>query len=490
MTTHGEDAPLQALLTHLYGSTIARTVAELAGAGEGERVLILNAELRGSPDWPLQDTTTDKPGEYIAVPDPLPIIEFLRWEDAVPEDGWDVLIGFPPQGTRGKEFTDFLQELCAAASQGARAFLLLVQGLIGRKDSSLRQPLLDHGRIQTLLFADVPGGMKEKQGLPTTAPLVVAHWLPGEPSGQKSTAVRRVGGDEARFEVRLAASDPWTFAGLDPQRTGKLRRWAEQGEARRLDELADLPRGDLEFHDGIRVLMPGQVGQTGLDWERDTRDYDDRRDGRLVELRAGDIVGRTIGNPSWVLVTQEDLDEPTGATRQVTVIRAKDIDSRYLLAFLHSDAAALQLEEVVRAATVTRVPTRAIRELLVPVLPVESRALLERDPVQEFRATTEELADQLERRYRSSFDKPHAKAVTAALRDASEDARMAVDLLRHVTRPLHRARQFLPHPLARTIRVFENHQRAGSDVDVFQDLLRFGETAIIMLGAVGLAYAR
>lgn len=218
------------------------------------------------------------------------------------------------------------------------------------------------------------------------------------------------------------------------------------------------------------------------------REYDETRDGPCVALEAGDIVGRTIGQPHWTLVYESDVAAGLSASRQVFVLRPTSVRPDLLLAFLKSDAAALQLEAEAVGATIPRLTPRALRDLLVPTLDLTSEQLPEAEPIAQFRRLSGTLADDLEARYRAAFDRPQAEQVRVALADAAGDAAMALDLVSRVTDPLHRARQFFPHPLARTLRVYDNHRRAKSHADVYQDLVRFGETAIILLGGIGLAH--
>jgi hypothetical protein len=172
----------------------------------------------------------------------------------------------------------------------------------------------------------------------------------------------------------------------------------------------------------------------------------------------------------------------------VIVIRPEQVEPSFLLAFLRSDAAALQLELAEQGSTIPRVSPRALRELLVPAGLSGDSLPHSDDVIRQFRATSQSLADDLDARYRAAFDRSSSEEVNSALADATGEAAMALDLLRRTTDPLHRARQFLPHPLARTLRSYENNVRGGSAQDVFNDLLRFGETAITMLGIVGMSF--
>jgi hypothetical protein len=234
--------------------------------------------------------------------------------------------------------------------------------------------------------------------------------------------------------------------------------------------------------------MPKQVTPTGLDLTIELdRNYDENRDGSLVELRPGDVVGRTIGDPFWSRV-DADLQVRLGATRQVIVVRPDHIDSRFLIAFLRSDAAAVQLEIAAEGSAIPRVSPKALRTLLVPEDVSAGTATHSDEVIRMFRTASHALANDLEGRYRSAFDRATADEVRGALADAVGEASMALDLLRRASDPLHRARQFLPHPLARTLRSYENDLQSGIAHDIYGDLLRFGETTITLLGIVGLSY--
>lgn len=490
------DHTLQPLMAHLYGPSMSRLLAELAEAGAGQRVIIVNSEVTRSTGWSAPGDEAVRPADVepdVSVADPLPVIEFYTWQGvadfrAALADGWDVVIGFPPQGhPRSTDLPGFLSALAETATPASRVFLFLLIGALLRNESSSRQALLEAGSVRTLVFPTTRR-LARMTGLPTALPAALVHWVPQKDS--RPTRVTQLGAaaDEAGFEVVLDPERPWSVAALDPKRVQKLQRWAQAGDARALEELADFPPRTSRLRDGLSVLMPQQITSRGLDLTLEVRPYDESKDGRLVELAPGDIVGRTLGAPVWAIVTEDDTSSGLAATRQTTVIRPKEIAARYLLAFLHSDACALQLEAAAVGTTVPRVPGAALRQLQVPVLDVDAAVLPTVDPIQDFRSLSEGLAGELEERYRAAFDKPDAVAVTASLTDAAKDAAMASVLLEGVTDPLNRAREFMPHPLARTLRVLRNHQRAGNDVGAYQDLLRFGETAIILLGAIGLSY--
>ena len=301
------------------------------------------------------------------------------------------------------------------------------------------------------------------------------------------TQVRRPeapGLEELAFEAHLPADQPWTIASLDPDRAAKLETWRRAGNAQPLSELASFPRPSLLTADVPRVLRPIQITSSGLDIDADAATPLPEGE-RFVALRAGDLVGRSLGVPHWTILDPSDVEGGLASTHQVAVIRAERIDPRYLLAFLRSDAAAGQLEASAMGSSVRRVSPRALRELLVPVIDI---SLAEGDPIRRFRGLANDLADKIETRYRTAFDVPKTAAVTAALAAATDDAAIAAGLLEQVSDPLYRARQALPHPLARTLRVYAGHKRRQSHIDMHQDLLRFGETAIILLGSIGLAY--
>lgn len=499
-----EPAALQPLLAHLYGTAISRVIAREAVAKPGERVVIVGADIRGATGWSAADPQDKLPGidsdDHEMVTDPLPIIEFPHGRDtnrlrATLAAGWDVLVGFPPQEVSHKAgLGDFLDVLMETASPNSRAFLLLASGTIARHDPRTRERLLGSGRIRTLVFSEGTQRVKRSGpvGIPTSLPAVLVHLDPShEQTGRHARGVQVLQvnsgtGDATHFITDLGPDQRWTFAALDPERARRVELWSREGGAQRLTEIAELPRRESKPGDQEQVLSPRQITARGIDLEVETEGGRGERDLRAVQLQPGDIVGRTLGDPHWTLVSPEHAG--LLAPRQVYVLRPKEVDPRYLLAFLQSDAARLQLEAASVGATVARVSPSGLRELLVPILPVPADAIRDDDPIREFRSVSEQLADELEGRYRAAFDHPAAASVTASLIDAAEDAAMAHDLLRSVTDPLNRAREFLPHPLARTIRVMQNHQRAGSQVDVYHDLLRFGETAVVLLGAVGLAY--
>lgn len=496
MLVNENDEVLQHLLSHLYGSALGRIIAGLAQAREGERVLIIGPEGTSTAGISLPQGDLDAAFEALAAEDgpsdPLPVIEFL--DQPGPVDlrlriggPWDVLIGFPPQGSRrSQEFQSFLEAAAASASPRGRAVLILVEGLVAGERSSYRTDLLGAGSVENLVIPSsrIVGG---RMGMHPSLRLVVACLRPNARATSGMTQVRRPetpGLEELVFEVRLPPDQPWTIASLDPDRAAKLETWRRDGNAQPLRELASFPRPSRMTGRAPRVLRPIQITSSGLDLDADAATPTHEGE-RFVGLQAGDLVGRALGVPHWTILDPSEVEGGLAATQHVIVIRAEKVHPRYLLGFLRSDAAAGQLEGAAMGSSVQRVSHRALRELLIPVMDI---SLGDGDPIRRFRILANDLADKIEARYRTAFDVPRAAAVTAALAAATDDAAIAASLLEQVMDPLHRARQALPHPLARTLRVYLGNKRRQSPVDMYQDLLRFGETAIILLGSIGMAY--
>lgn len=517
MPEHNEDSyALQPLLTPVFGASMSRLIAQLANAQAGERVIILEPERGdGGVRRPAWAPTGWAAGEDLAGydtgdtgPDPLPLIDFLAWTDAATaaaelQAGWDVLIGFPPQGGPQKEdpLGGFLRVIARMARAKARAFLLISQGLLSaRSPQAVRQALLDAGAIRTLAVA--PAGHRQiMQGLPISTNVGLVHLAslrePDYDSGRRRPATRVVRipygfSERSSFEVELPADAPWSFEALDPERAQQIDRWASRSNAVLLEEIAQLPRGSDPPH-GSKLLHPRQITELGIDPQLEVDDSPGELRGRrhpVVVLQPGDLVARTIGEPHWTLITEEDLEGVLVAQKnKVTVIRPTAVTPRYLLSFLTSTAAARQLETLVAGSVIPRVPPTALRSLRVPMLEVTEDSLADRDPVRDFRMLSSRLGAELDERYRTAWDETSADRVSSALREATSDAAMASELLSQVTDPLTRARAFMPHPLARIIRVYQNLKKTGGhDPEVHARLLLFGETSVILLGTIGLAY--
>lgn len=488
------DATLQPLLTHLYGAVLGRLLATAAAAGEGDRVVILNAEPTGPEGWALPgDPVTTLSSDEQVPPDPLPIVDFVHWRGGPAfreaAAGWNALLGVPPFGQiRADEMLSFLEVAHETAAEQARAVLIVPTAAVARHSTVVREALLLSGRVPSITFATARSGSgRQGAGLPPSLHVAVVLWEPG-PANTGITVIASAE-SESSFSVVLGSKSPWSFAALDPDRAQKIQRWASIGRAKRLQDVATLVTVRRVTGHALPVISPRQITPTGLASEGDAdREYEEQRDGPVVPLEAGDIVARSMGQPNWTMITEADAQAGLAATRNVLVIRPAQVDPGVLLAFLKSDAALLQLEPEQAGATIPRITPRTLRQLLVPTLDATPGTLPRDEPISSFRSLSASLADDLEARYRAAFDKPQAEQVLAALADAAGDAAMAMDLVGRVTDPLHRARQFFPHPLARTLRVLDNHRRANSHADVYNDTLRFGETAIILLGAVGLSY--
>lgn len=490
-----DEPTLQPLLAHLYGPSLGRTLAQLARATEGERVVVLNADPTGPGGWlPDPDELFAQDPATTLVQDPLPLIEFLSWQGREAAESsfqrrWDVVVGFPPQGlSRDEQQLELLELLHRTAPPGARVVLLLLPGVLEARHSRaerFRAALLELGQIEQLVFTS--RAPVRNRAYPLSIAPVVVGWLPGQGPGETHVSRDQPGQDA--YRVRLQPGEPWTHHHLDPERAQRLARWATQGQARPLAELVDFPRPTLQTLDDRRQLHPRSLTPGGIDLDIAAPESRRPHHERYIELQAGDIVGRSMHDPCWTLITVDDVDEGLAADpSHVIVLRPTEVDAKYLLTFLQSDAATEQLGLATRGSIIPRLSRSELRDVLIPTLDLPPDAVEQYESVRELRSLAEALARQLEERYRAAFDEPNADKVSAALADAGRDAKMAATLLSRVTDPIQQARAFLPHPLARTLRVLENHRQADSAIDIYQDQLRFGETAVILLGALGLAY--
>jgi hypothetical protein len=486
---------LEPLLTHLYGPRLGEAVSQLAAAGEGDRVVILgtNASLPGGRVGPDEPTMT---GVNDELHDPFPVIDFvelstIRTEGrALPE--WDILVGTPPQRERGSEsdLAAFLTAAASTAGSNGRAILLFGEALLASSVSLQdRATLLSRGHVRSLVFTGVrpiPRHSAVKFG----SRVALIEWQPEGLTGSATTVsqLNRLGDPTQGFEVVLQPQLPWTYPLLDPARAEKLAAWAKKADASRLREVADLPVPDLKpAPASCRVAHQGHLTSLGLDLDADVADRPERAEIRGVDLQVGDIVGRSLGEPHWTVIEPGDVSQPVVAADSLMVIRPRGVDPYLLLAFLRSDIARTQMEGLASTGgTLPRLMRRHLGEVLLPALALEG--LRAGDPLLAFRSTASGLVDALEARSRSAFDDPTPESIRARLTEANDDATMAADLIRQVSDPIHRARQFLPHPLARTLRVYQSHRSSGSYSEVYQDLLRFGEAAVVLLGAVGMSY--
>lgn len=490
---------LDTLFSFLYGPVIGRPLAELAAVQDDDRVIVVGSDERGPSgsafveDSMGIDTGLTRDGSS-EIADPLPTVEMVQWGSGAQlanrlAGGWDVVVGFPPQGgPNGEELlTEFLQVLRDTARPGARAVLFVVSSLLSRVTPTTRSALLKHGAVRSLLFPSGPPPRSLR--IESSARLTVAQWWPGQVDARSThlTRLSQTGDIEGEFDASLVSDQGWSYEALDPQRAANLASWARRTGAVRLPELVSFPKGSKASETTLRPLSPRQITPAGIDLTIEGRPYDSPRDGALTGLLPGDIVGRTLGDPNWTAVREAD-GRQLGATRQAIVIRPVEIDTSVLLAFLRSDAAALQIQIAEQGSTIPRISQRALQELLVPTVLRRGVGAHSDDLIREFRSVSTTLADELSARYRSAFNGHKGESIVEALADASGEAEMALDLVRRVRDPLHRARQFLPHPLARLIRAYDSDLRGGTAQDIYGDLLRFGETAITMLGIVGLAF--
>jgi type I restriction enzyme M protein len=351
------------------------------------------------------------------------------------------------------------------------------------RSDALKEILAEKGVTHSLIFtASRP---PFSTGLGSTA-LVLASWSPGVMS-KKSTrvlAIDRSGGVESDFEVELDPSATWTVRSLDPSERQKFETWKTGLQTRQLSEIADVLRPGHRVTDE-RILYPAQITSSGIDFDVDSgREVDHPEKARpYIKLAAGDLVGRPLGDPQWSLITEEHIVGSLFADPHILAIRPTKIDPSTLLAFLHSDAASRQIET--EGGHVPRIRPQSLRSLQVPNI---SGTVDGVSGVRRFRATSQDLANELETKYRTAFDTTDSQVIQEALADAATEASIALELVTRATDPLHRARQFYPHPLARTLRNYDNNRNNGEAKEIYGDLLRFGETAITVLGIVGLAY--
>jgi hypothetical protein len=482
-----EESNLESVFVFLYGTVLGGQVCRLAAAQPGERVVVLREPRKGGsvslPELPVSDLPDEVPL------DPLPIVDMFDYaSDEATEGrlayGWDVLVAGPDviSSSSGGTYS-LLSTAATSASRSARAILMLPVGSLNIR-RPFKELLARTGHISTLVFTTNPP--PRSMGMPSSMRFVIASWTPW-PAADALTHVvglDRAGNIEVEFNCSLDPSRPWSLRGLDPKEAEKLDRWATKLEAVPLTDVADLLTATRVGSAGVTILHPRHITSSGIDLAAELQEKDDiDNPSKLIALQHGDLVGRSHGEPHWTLVTEE-LGGQLAAHPQVLVIRPKLITSELLLAFLHSDIATQQL--VPEQATITRVRTEALRALRVPTGIPTAAAVVE--GVREFRTTSERLANDLESRYRTAFDSTDKGAITQSLDDAATEAALALELLRRATDPLHRARQFLPHPLARTLRSYDNDRVRGSAQETYANLLRFGETAITILGILGLSY--
>jgi hypothetical protein len=483
-----EASNLESVFVFLYGTVLGRQVCRLANAQPGERVVVLREPRKGGsvglPELPVSDLTDEVP-----LDDPLPIVDIFDYASTGATDGrlahgWDVLVAGPEVISAGSGGTHSLVSTAAtSASRSARAILMLPVGSLNIR-RPVKELLVHTGHISTLVFTSNPP--PRSMGMPSSMRFVIASWTPRPAAGALTNIVGldRAGKIAVEFNCSLNPSRPWSLRGLDPREAEKLDRWAAKLQAVELTEVADVLKATRVDAAGVTVLHPEHITSSGIDLAAELPDKEDiENPSRLILLQRGDLVGRSLGPPHWALITDE-FEAQLAAHPQVLAIRPKQISSEVLLAFLHSDVATQQL--VPEQATIPRIRNDALRTLRVPtVIPIAAPVVEE---VREFRRTSERLASDLESRYRTAFDSADEGTITQSLDDAATEATLALELLRRATDPLQRARQFLPHPLARTLRSYDNDRVRGSAQETYANLLRFGETAITILGIVGLSY--
>jgi hypothetical protein len=495
-----DEPALLHLLTHLYGSAAGRFIASSAIAQPGETVVII------LPDAPYETPTglaTEERGAYVAwepPADPFPTIQFCTWQGRhasfAPSEieAWDVVVG-PLPGGMGFSSTssDLLATLTRTARPHARAYLFVPTGALARRQPDVRDALASTGYISDLAFP-VERPTVRKDGLGTSLSMAVVRWVADTSNTGDSTRVHALGAEHQRpFEVTLDPARPWSHGHLDPRLQQKISQWAQRGEAQPLSDLVEFPRPQVEASFG-QILETWQITPRGIDLmvqapERPRKQRQREQPPRVVVLAEDDIIGRTMREPHWARVDKATAELGLAVVpNHVLVLRPKRVDSRLLAQFLSSDAAELQLAPHRQGDQFNRVNRQALGELLVPSLQVSPALLRDPDPLLEFERLSTELVEDLRQRRRQAFDHPDAAHVSPALSDALGDAEMAGELLRRVVDPVQRAREFLPHPLARLLRVYNNHQRTDDPVAAYRTLLNFGETLTVLLGVVGLSY--
>ena len=487
-----QDNNLESVFMFLFGPLIGRHVSQLAQARPGERVVIIRDEedLKSGPlpELPVGDF------DESPIEDPLPVVDIVDYTSGEAlarrlSHGWDVLVVAPGIGTFGMRDDPMavIQAALPSASAKARAIFMLPAARLAQRHPA-KELLTTYGGIRRLIFtlSTPPRAMRSQPSR-----LALVEWAPHYEGGPAEViGLARTGDEEARFQTVLDPLLPWTVRALDPAEAEKLQRWADIVGASPLTEVAELLQASREDATASRVIEPRQITPNGIDFSieppaDDERERERERPSRLIRLAAGDIVGRSLGEPHWSLVTDEiAADGLVAHPQRVLAIRPRAIESSLLLAFLHSDAATRQLVD--ESATIPRVRTENLRRLRVPTGIQTSGTVV--DGVRGFRATSERLANELETRYRTAFDSTDRGQIQESLADAATEAALALELVERATDPLHRARQFLPHPLARTLRAYDNDRDTANSQDVYGDLLRFGETAITIVGIVGLSY--
>ncbi len=487
-----DNETLDTLFSFLLGPVIGRATSDLVAPMEGERVVIVRQEDSSKPLSLPELTTSELDDSMVA--DPLPIIDIFDWTtidefQRRTSAGWDVLVAVPPPGALESrdELYRFLSASMGSARDGSRAIFILPAMMV-RNQYAVRHVLIEQGGLRGLVFpASSP---PRSMGMAPSLRLVLAAWSPdySRQSPTRIVSIDRAGEVEREFDVVLNPDVPWSVRALDPAHQEHLDRWAANLDAVPLPEVAEVVRPVRVPTDGGIVLHPRQITPTGIDLAVEVPSSEGRREpaSHFTQLQTGDVICRALGDPNWCIVTSDQLVSSVFVDRQVLVLRSTGIDPVLLLAFLRSDAATRQFATF-DDGTVPRVTTRALDALRVPT-GIQPRLMGPVDAVREFKATSQRLANEFEARYRAAFDEPDRDSIAEALADAATEASLALDLVERATDPLHRARQFLPHPLARTLRSYENDRQAGTPQEVYAHLLRFGETTITILGILGLSY--
>lgn len=178
----------------------------------------------------------------------------------------------------------------------------------------------------------------------------------------------------------------------------------------------------------------------------------DTRRRRVLQLRSGDLVVRAISSPSdrryIVAAAVSPSDLPCYADRSVFVLRPKaplsDTDTRFLLAYLGSNAASRQLWRY--QAPTLHLSATALQRLPVPVLDETLRVSFE--DLARGQRELREWADEVDSVLADLFDRQTPAEARRALLDGGRSLRQRVEAGRILSDLGNTVRTRYPYPIA------------------------------------------
>lgn len=277
------------------------------------------------------------------------------------------------------------------------------------------------------------------------------------------------------------SGDAWTLGANDPSLHALPERLGRFAQVARLGDLAEVAMREMRDSD-----VPSELPRLS------TRDVlpprfslsDDAKPvspGRDLIVRPGDVLVVLVGTALRAAVYEGDGPAVASSGLARVRVTSDDLEAGYLVDYLNSSVAERYLSAFQTGVTIRRVPSRALADLPVPLVPRDVVVTLGESL--EAVDSLQSALDSLEAARRSLFaaeNEEQFRAGVQALRERTTSQIASLELAEDLN---FRIRNFYPYPIAYGYRVAA---AAASDMETFREQLRFAENVLAFLATLSL----